>query len=563
MNTILSFLSSEYSQNEDSSRNNNGSQNTPIAQRFYQGSVYLSERGLLHSAKWCAEHALSTTLNPNESFVAVNSTTVLDESELKYTLAKSYFDLKEYRRAAHVLIASNKPKNVFLRNYALYLAGEKRKEEEVAENKNQPRAVNAELKSIMQELQPFCFPQSNNSNIPPDGLCLWLYALVLKALNMLQQAREMFLNSVVLYPLNWSAWLDLSTLCTDIETLSNLKFPKNQGVLFETMLEFFIAHTTLELQDNTSALEKYSALHQKYPTSAYIISQKAIAHYNLREHEQGEQEFETIQKKDPFRLEGMDIYSNILYVRENRGKLSSLAVSASQIEKFCPETCCIVGNYYSLKGEHAKASMYFQRALKLSPKYLSAWTLMGHEYVQMANINAAVEAYRTAVDINPRDYRAWYGLGQTYQLLKMPLYSLYYYRRATTLRPYDPRMWCAMAGCYESLERIEDAIKCYERAENNKDAEGVGLIKLAKLYQEQGDFAKSFHYYKKNLKLKDEEQTESQETIDCLLFLATYCKNMGRYQEAEHYAERLLDFKGRENEEAKALLREIHSQRKK
>lgn len=34
--------------------------------------------------------------------------------------------------------------------------------------------------------------------------------------------------------------------------------------------------------------------------------------------------------------------------------------------------------------------MYFRRALKLNPQYLSAWTLMGHEYVEMKNPPAAI-----------------------------------------------------------------------------------------------------------------------------------------------------------------------------
>ena len=37
---------------------------------------------------------------------------------------------QEYRRAAHILRGSQNSKAVFLRCYALYLAGEKRKEEE-------------------------------------------------------------------------------------------------------------------------------------------------------------------------------------------------------------------------------------------------------------------------------------------------------------------------------------------------------------------------------------------------------------------------------------------------
>ena len=133
-----------------------------------------------------------------------------------------------------------------------------------------------------------------------------------------------------------------------------------------------------------------------------------------------------------------------------------------QVDKYRPETCCVIGNYYSLKGEHEKAVRhihtyfrytptqptphlrctptppphpylplrrtptpptsaaplasrlqvtYFRRALKLNQHFLSAWTLMGHEYVELKNTAAAVDAYRHAVDINAKDYRAWYGPG--------------------------------------------------------------------------------------------------------------------------------------------------------
>jgi tetratricopeptide (TPR) repeat protein len=55
------------------------------------------------------------------------------------------------------------------------------------------------------------------------------------------------------------------------------------------------------------------------------------------------------------------------------------------------------GNYYSLRQQHEKAVMYFQRALKLNPHYLSAWTLMGHEFMELKNTSAALQAYRQAI----------------------------------------------------------------------------------------------------------------------------------------------------------------------
>ena len=170
----------------------------------------------------------------------------------------------------------------------------------------------------------------------------------------------------------------------------------------------------------------------------------------------------------------MDTYSNILFVYGERAALSSLAHQAHATDKYRVQTCCIVGNYYSMRGSHERAIVYFQRALLLDPAYLSAWTLMGHEYVELRNTNMAIESYRKALDINPMDFRAWsrihkhsrthatatqgrqlslssaqwltspsacdvsfcfrYGLGQTYEILQMNKYSLYYFKKAAEIK---------------------------------------------------------------------------------------------------------------------------------
>jgi hypothetical protein len=51
----------------------------------------------------------------------------------------------------------------------------------------------------------------------------------------------------------------------------------------------------------------------------------------------------------------------------------------------------------SLKGHHEKAMQYFNRALKLDRHYLSAWTLMGHEYVEIKNVPMAIGASRASL----------------------------------------------------------------------------------------------------------------------------------------------------------------------
>jgi len=55
----------------------------------------------------------------------------------------------------------------------------------------------------------------------------------------------------------------------------------------------------------------------------------------------------------------MDTHSNILYVKENFPALSHLAHRTAATDKYRPETCCIIGNYYSLKAQHEKVSCSF------------------------------------------------------------------------------------------------------------------------------------------------------------------------------------------------------------
>jgi anaphase-promoting complex subunit 8 len=129
-----------------------------------------------------------------------------------------------------------------------------------------------------------------------------------------------------------------------------------------------------------------------------------LAYYSLRQYDEAEASFGLVRSMDPYRLLSMDTYSNILYVKEKQAELSALAHSVVEVEKFCPETCCVVGNYYSLKGRHERAVQYFQRALRLNGQYLSAWTLMGHEYMELRNTSAAIQCYRNAVQISEVQY---------------------------------------------------------------------------------------------------------------------------------------------------------------
>ena len=388
------------------------------------------------------------------------------------------------------------------------------------------------------------------------------------------RVKDVLTNAVVLYPWNWSAWLDLG----DVLMEGDATDAKSNGVTtggaielnreatsrllaegHDYILAIFYATVNGEQHHCWEALEHIQSVQELFPTSNYLLAQTAIAHYNLRDFDKSHEIFQRLRKRDPYRLENLERFSDILYVKENKADLSQLAHEAVKVDKYRAETCCIVGNYYSLKGNHEKAIMYFQRALKLNSKFLFAWTLMGHGYLEMKNTGAAIEAYRSAVDINPRDYKAWYGLGQTYELLQMYFYALYYYRKVTMLRPYDSRMWFALGLSFEKLDRLEEAKRSYERAVVNNDREGNATSALAKLYKHEGHMDKAAKYYQLLLGNRDPNIVEGAETLEALIFLAHHSKDKGEYQKAKDLCVRLMDYPGQGQEEAKIILRGLRA----
>ncbi|CRL01320.1 CLUMA_CG014394, isoform A [Clunio marinus] len=409
-----------------------------------------NKRGLIHSGKWLAELNRGLKI-PNYKLAVPPIDTGISEVEFDdYCLAKSYFDCKEYDRAAYFTRLCTSPVPKFLNLYSMYMAKEKKRLDNSPDNTT--LSGNAHLKDLS-DLMKLLNEEYDRKKL--DGYGMYLYGVVLKKLDLSQLAVTVFLESVHLVPFLWSAWIELAPLIQD----------------------------------------------------------------------------------------------------EQKTEMAHLAHKAVEINKYRPETCCVIGNYYSIRGEHQKAILYFQRALKLNPKYLSAWTLMGHEFMELKNTNAAIQSYRQAVEVNRRDFRAWYGLGQAYEIIKMPFYGLYYYKTATQLRPYDSRMLVALGETYEKVGNNSNAVKCYQKACNVGDIEGNAMLKLGNLYEKIKDRENAVLAYK-NFVLDERSKLERSALINAYLYLANYYLDMKNYEDATFYAHKILEL-DETKPEAKSILKEI------
>ncbi|TVY12741.1 Anaphase-promoting complex subunit 8 [Lachnellula arida] len=573
----------------------------------------------------------------------------------QYLLAKSFFDCREFDRCAAVFLPDTvlsgilsststrgpenattpkgkgkarvssgrsasklapilpklSQKSIFLALYAKYMSGEKKKDEDsemVMGPHDGGNTTNKQLVTISRFLENWFQEHTTEAGevVGSQGWLEYLYGMVLTKDKNEEEAMRWLIRSVHLYPWNWGCWLEMTSLIGRVEDLNRISPHLPQNIVSF----FFHLHTSLELYQSTPNLSNsLDQLLSIFPTSPFLLTCLALLAYHIKDFLAADAHFSNLLALHPHRLDSLDHYSNILYVMNLRPKLSFLAHLCSTVDKFRPESCVVIGNYYSLLSSHEKAVQYFRRALTLDRSCLSAWTLMGHEYVELKNTHAAIESYRRAVDVNRRDYRAWYGLGQTYEVLEMHAYALWYYKRAAGLRPWDGKMWMAVGSCLQKMGRHIEGIKALKRAllaDSYYDA-GVGssfgsggrdkggamdpevLLQIAGMYERMEDMGEAKAYMEmcvaqeegaadmeaSVINIHADSQSSDDEsrptgggtsgdtgtgvtaaTSKARMWLAKFAMRMGDYTRAMQLATELCQ-DGVEVEEAKALVREV------
>ncbi|KAA0189542.1 Cell division cycle protein 23 [Fasciolopsis buskii] len=559
-------------------------------------------RGLSQSCKWLGDIICALDDNPVSSkcdFCVTDLpwTAIPKEHLAKFLFARSLFDSREYDHCAQLLsdcvspfvrasddsnsLSSCHPLICFLYVYSRYMACERRKANDEVELRRvfepdgsaKPSQVaitraRKELASLRREIETYIKldaldekrtsqPSSNRDESEYDPFVLYVCALVYCRLGMDPVAVKLLVLALRLNPCLWPAWFELSQLIKDREQLSTIKTPSGSKAW---MSYFFEAKVFLKIHESERALNILQRLSNSgFSASGNLQAEIGLAYDGLRDMAMAATQFKQLFTTFPCRLDNVDAYSNVLFVREESAELAYLAHHCVELDKYRPETCCVVGNFFSLRGQHDKAVLYFQRALKLRPSYSLVWTLVGHEYTELRNTNAAVHAYRQAIAHNRHDFRAWYGLGQMYEILDLPSFALYYYRQAQYLAPTDSRLIVALGEIYERLNRVDEAKKCYWRAYCVGDIEGSALVRLAQCFVQCNEDAEAAAAYTEFIKLCDHNGIHSQaELAKAYNYLAAYHLMMGHFEDATAAANKCLEFP-ETREEAKAMFRQIAS----
>lgn len=228
------------------------------------------------SSKWLAEISYSLRDTPLLEGAAPQPELLPGPDLDTFTMAKAYFDLKEYDRAAFFARTLTSALGRFLHLYSRYMSAEKKRLDDLTDTVVSPDS--AQLAALRQLRAELAALQAGGEL---DAYGLYVYGVVLRRLGLAELAAPVLVAAIGLEPGHWGAWLELSCLVTSRDKLAALQLPDHWCRCCSSLTShlasprhIFLAHTYLELQQNEQAVEIYIGLNKAgLSQSTYLMAQ--------------------------------------------------------------------------------------------------------------------------------------------------------------------------------------------------------------------------------------------------------------------------------------------------
>jgi anaphase-promoting complex subunit 3 len=212
-----------------------------------------------------------------------------------------------------------------------------------------------------------------------------------------------------------------------------------------------------------------------------------------------------MMRLEPFRVKGVETLSTALWHLKKDKELCTLAQQIVDIDKFCPEAWCVVGNCFSLQREPESALNFFQRALQVDPTFTYAHTLCGHELANNEDLEKAIQSFRTALLHDDRHYNAWFGLGSIYYRQEKFELAEYHFRRALSINAVS-----SVLRCYLSMA-------LHAQGDEDKSLEALQVLAQACKIDPKNP---QLHYQRAHVLLALDRCEEAVKALELVLALA-------------------------------------------
>jgi anaphase-promoting complex subunit 3 len=283
-----------------------------------------------------------------------------------------------------------------------------------------------------------------------------------------------------------------------------------------------------------AAVDELLALPPRHRDTGWVQAQLGRACYESAKYPRARQAFEEMRRVAPERVEGLEVYSSVLWHLRLHSDLVHLAQTALAFDRSAPQTWCVMANAVSAQRDHTRALLYLKRALQLDPACVYALSLRGHELVAINDLDGAAEAFREATRVNPRHYNAWYGLGTVFFKQQRHAAAESHFRQASAIHGSSAVLLCYLGLSLAAQELHAAAAEVLRRACALDRGSAQARFQLAGVYTALGNHEAA------RLELLAVHEDRPRE-VAVLVALGRACKKVGRTDDAIKYLNLALE----------------------
>ncbi|PWN21389.1 TPR-like protein, partial [Microstroma glucosiphilum] len=250
----------------------------------------------------------------------------------------------------------------------------------------------------------------------------------------------------------------------------------------------FQGRTALDLLSSHQTAGISEAALRQLKGSAEVGVLLGRVHHDMAQYVEAEQCFHSVLRHHPTTMEGMDVFSLVLFHLNRQERLSALAQELSSIDSDAVETHIAIGNLFSLNASPSIALRSFRRACLSAPGYAYSFTLAGHECLALNQPLKALRFFREAIRIDPRHWNGWSGIASILATEDKFDEARLAINRACSLNRFNSGLWEVMGLLNEQKEDYGVALGAYSEALAYNPKSSSACLRRAELLWKTGKF---------------------------------------------------------------------------
>ncbi len=164
-----------------------------------------------------------------------------------------------------------------------------------------------------------------------------------------------------------------------------------------------------------------------------------------------------------------------------------------------------LGSAYRLEKDYKKAAEQFERAIKLNPKYIDAYSSLAKTYYDQGKIEDAKRILQNSLNIAPEEPKVYLNLANTFRVCNEDEIAINLINRAIELDPNNPQCYLKLGAIYGEMKNYKSAIESFNKMIDLDANNPKGYSNLANALRLNGNLSEAVENYKKAIRLNPDD----------------------------------------------------------